>query len=100
MPIATPLVTLDEVKHHLRYDDDANDVTLTMYIKAAEAAINRYITDTVPESAGDDIKVAALMLIGYFDENRSPDSATLTNGNYLPQPVMAMLYPYRKPTAI
>lgn len=100
MPIATPIVTLDEVKHHLRYDDDANDSILSLYIKAADRAINRYITEVVPESAGEDIKVAALMLIGYFDENRNAGKDTPTNGNYLPQPVIAMIYDYRKPTVV
>lgn len=91
-------VTLEEVKHHLRYDDDANDSNLTMYIKAAESAIARYITEEIPAAGTDDIKVATLMLVGYFDDNRSPDKDTPTNGNYLPAPVVAMLYPYRHPT--
>ena len=92
-------VTLEEVKHHLRYDDDANDTTLIMYIKAAESAIGRYITEEIPAEGTDGIKVAALMLIGYFDENRNAGKDTPTNGNYLPAPVVSMLYPYRKPTA-
>lgn len=91
-------VTLEEVKHHLRYDDDANDSNLTMYIKAAESAISRYITEEIPAAGTDDIKVATLMLVGYFDDNRSADKDTPTNGNYLPAPVVAMLYTYRKPT--
>ena len=91
-------VTLEEVKHHLRYDDDSNDSNLTMYIKASESAIKRYINEEIPTDGTDDIKVATLMLVGYFDENRSPDKDTPTNGNYLPQPVVSMLYPYRKPT--
>ena len=91
-------VTLNEVKHHLRYDDDANDTNLTMYILAAESAIKRYITEEIPATGTDDIKIATLMLVGYFDANRSPDKDTPTNGNYLPQPVVSMIYPYRKPT--
>ncbi len=91
-------VTLNEVKHHLRYDDDANDTNLTMYILAAESAIKRYITEEIPATGTDDIKIATLMLVGYFDENRSPDKDTPTHGNYLPQPVVSMIYPYRKPT--
>ena len=90
-------ITLDEVKHHLRYDDDANDAALTMYIAAAESAINRYINTDVPESGTGDIKTAALMLVGYFDDNRNADKDTPTNGNYLPQPVVSLLYPYRQP---
>jgi hypothetical protein len=90
-------VTLEEAKHHLRYDDDANDNTLALYIAAADGAINRYINTEVPESGTGDIKVAALMLIGYFDDNRNADKDTPINGNYLPQPVVSLLYPYRQP---
>ncbi|WP_201555792.1 head-tail connector protein [Psychrobacter sp. 72-O-c] len=93
-------VTLEEVKHHLRYDNDANDTTLTMYIKAAESAIGRYITEDIPVEGTDDIKVATLMLIGYFDDNRNADKDTPINGNYLPAPVVSLLYSYRKPTVI
>ena len=93
-------VTLEEVKHHLRYDDDANDATLTMFMTAAESAISRYVTETIPAEGKQDIKVATLMLIGYFDDNRSPDKDTPINGNYLPAPVISMLYSYRKPTAV
>lgn len=93
-------VTLEEVKHHLRYDDDSNDATLAMFMTAAESAISRYVTETIPAEGTQDIKVATLMLIGYFDDNRSPDKDTPTNGNYLPAPVISMLYSYRKPTAV
>ena len=60
--------------------------------------MKRYITEEIPATGTDDIKVATLMMVGYFDENRSPNKDTPTNGNYLPQPVVSMLYPYRKPT--
>lgn len=93
-------VTLDDVKHHLRYDDDANDRILKMYIDAAEAAINNYINKDLPSAGFGDIRIAALMLVGYFDDNRNAGQDTPLNGNYLPQPVVTMLYPYRKPTAV
>lgn len=93
-------VTLDEVKHHLRYDDDANDPSLTMYIKGAESAVNNYINTELPNTAADDIKVAVLLLVGYYDINRNLDKDTPNFGNYLPDPVRALLWPYRKPTAM
>lgn len=93
-------VTLEEVKYHLRYDDDSNDIMLTAYIAAAERAISRYVTEEIPIEGEADIKVAALMLIGYFDENRSASIDTPNNGNYLPMPVISLLYDYRKPTVI
>lgn len=94
------VVTLEEVKAHLRYEasDTANDDYLIGLILAAGAAIKSYIT-TVPD---DDpaIAHAALLLIGFYDEHRNADKDTPVNGNYLPAPVQALLYPYRTPTAV
>ena len=91
-------VTLEDAKHHLRYDDDSNDTMLTAYIAAAEATINQYITANVPARATPDIKVAALLLIGYYDNHRNMDKDMLSDGNNLPAPVRALLWPYRQPS--
>lgn len=93
-------VTLEDAKYHLRYDDDSNDVMLTTYIAAAESAVNQYITKTVDAAATPDIKVAVLLLVGYYDYNRNIDKDMPSDGNYLPAPVRALLWPYRQPTAI
>lgn len=93
-------VTLEEAKHHLRYDDDSNDVMLTAYIAAAESAVMQYITKTVAAADTPDIKVAVLLLVGYYDFHRNMDKDTPSDGNYLPAPVRALLWPYRQPTAI
>ena len=91
-------VTLEDAKHHLRYDDDSNDMNLTAYIAAAEAAINRYITEDVTAGATPDVRVAALLLVGYYDYNRNMDKDMPSDGNYLPAPVRALLWPYRQPS--
>lgn len=93
-------VTLEEAKHHLRYDDDSNDIMLTAYIAAAEAATNQYITESVVAEDTPNIKVAVLLLVGYYDYHRNMDKDMPSDGNYLPAPVRALLWPYRKPTAI
>ena len=93
-------VTLEEVKHHLRYDDDANDPALSLFLRGAESAVNNYITRDVAPDAGEDIKIAVLLLVGYYDTNRNIDKDTPNFGNYLPDAVRALLWPYRKPTAI
>ena len=92
-------VTLDEVKHHLRYDDESNDLVLEAYIRASEAAVNRYITDDMAAEDTPDIKVAVLLLVGYYDYHRNASSETPNFGNYLPDSVRALLWPYRTPTA-
>ena len=93
-------VTLEDAKHHLRYDDDSNDTMLAAYIAAAEATINQYITANVAASATPDIKVATLLLVGYYDNHRNMDKDMLSDGNYLPAAVRALLWPYRQPTAL
>ncbi len=95
------IVTLEQAKEHLRYDDDSNDVSLGGYILAAESAVKNYITDSFEnDKYPDAIKHAVLILIGYFDQYRNAEAETPTNDNYLPKPVQSLLYPYRKPTAI
>ena len=93
-------VSLEEAKHHLRYDDDSNDIMLTAYIAAAESAVGQYITKTVVVAETPNIKVAVLLLVGYYDYHRNMDKDMPSDGNYLPAPVRALLWPYRKPTAI
>ena len=93
-------VTLEEVKHHLRYDDDSNDIMLAAYIAAAESAVNQYITKTVDTVAAPDIKVAVLLLVGHYDYNRIPGKDMPDDGNYLPAPVRALLWPYHQPTVM
>ena len=39
------IVKLHEVKCHLHYADDSNDVSLKSFIVAADAIIKNYITD-------------------------------------------------------
>lgn len=93
----TDFATLDEVKHHLRYDDDANDEILTIYLQSAQTAVKNYITDEISDDMLPALKVATLLLVGYLDENRNSENGA-EFGNYLPAPVRQMLAPYRTPT--
>ena len=94
------IVTLPEVKEHLRYDTDDNDPMLEMYIKAAENAVLNYVTDKFEGEYPDVVKHAVLLMVGVFDTDREPSKDSPITDNYLPAPVRALLYPYRTPTAI
>ena len=95
------IVTLPEVKEHLRYDTDDNDSNLSIYIKAAENAVLNYVTDTFENNVYPDVvKHAVLLMVGMFDTDREPSKDSPITDNYLPAPVRALLYPYRTPTAI
>lgn len=89
--------TLDEVKHHLRYDDDDSDEILTIYLQSAQTAVKNYITDEISDDMLPALKVATLLMVGYLDDNRNGERGA-EFGNYLPAPVRQMLAPYRTPT--
>lgn len=92
------IVSLEEVKEHLRYDSDDNDSYLEGLIYAAEAAIRKHVDEAVLEFGVDaSIRHAALLLIGYWDNNRNGEEA---NGWYLPPAVLALLTPFRTPVAV
>ena len=95
------IVTIVEVKEHLRYDTDDNDSNLNIYIKAAENAVLTYVTDTFENGLYPDVfKQAVLLMVGMFDTDREPSKDSVIADNYLPAPVRALLYPYRTPTVI
>lgn len=89
--------TLDEVKHHLRYDDTDSDEILTIYLQSAQTAVKNYITDDITNEMLPALKVATLLMVGYLDENRNSENGA-EFGNFLPAPVRQMLSPYRMPT--
>lgn len=89
--------TLDEVKHHLRYDDTDSDEILTIYLQSAQTAVKNYITDEINDDMLPALKVATLLLVGYLDDNRNSENGA-EFGNFLPAPVRQMLAPYRTPT--
>ncbi|AKG08397.1 phage head-tail adapter protein [Moraxella bovoculi] len=89
--------SLDEVKHHLRYDDDASDVILAIFLQSAELAVKNYITDKITDDMLPSLKVATLLMVGYLDDNRNSENGA-NHGNYLPPAVRQMLAPYRTPT--
>ena len=92
------IVSLEEVKEHLRYDSDDNDAYLEGLIYAAEAVIRKHVDEATLESGVDaSIFHAALLLIGYWDNNRNGEEA---NGWYLPPAVLALLTPFRTPVAV
>ena len=90
------MLTLEEVKAHLRYDSDDNDAALQIMLDAAQQAIKTHC-DPNQDLNNPAIKQAALLLIGYWDANRNAEQG---NEWYLPQPVLALLTPYRTPVAV
>lgn len=110
------LVTLQQAQDHLRIDaDSVNTSELTIYIKAASQSVVRYLgdgADVFLDTNGDpvfdssdlldgyeDVQSAVLLLVGYLYKNRD-NNAGNEFSNYLPAPVIALLYPLRDPTIV
>ena len=91
--------TLEQVKQHLRYDadDTSNDAILQAYLDATAAAINSYITATVTPANIPLLRTAQLLYVGYLDQYRNAEADAPVNGNYLPQPIIALLWSLRTP---
>jgi uncharacterized phage protein (predicted DNA packaging) len=70
------IVTLTEIKNHLRIDQSAEDDLLNLYLSAATDWIEKYINQPVigladsPISTPAAIKAACLLIIGDMYENR------------------------------
>ena len=93
------IVTLEELKAHLRYDDGDSDLILSCYLGAAESAVLNYITDEFADGDyPDNVKQAVLLLVGMFDDNRNAEFAP--NGHYMPFAVKWLLYDNRNPTVV
>lgn len=91
--------TLEQVKQHLRYDadDTSNDAILQAYLDATAAAISSYITATVTPTNIPLLRTAQLLYVGYLDQYRNAEAEAPVNGNYLPQPITALLWSLRTP---
>lgn len=90
---------------HIDSDDDAEDVMLELYLNAslkhAEKIVNRHLyDDAVPEDdpdglvIDDDVKLALMLLVSHWYENREPVSHDSVNT--IPFGVEAILKQHRK----
>lgn len=103
------LVTLEEVKEHLRVDGDADDAEFTMMIQAGSAALLSWIQGSRSRVVAEDgtliegealsrLRVALLVLIGWLDRNRDGIDEEKLQQGYLPFSVTMLIYDLRRPT--
>lgn len=92
------ILTLTEIKSHLRIDQSAEDVLLQIYLEAAEDHIEKYLNQPIigkadsPISTPAAIKAAALLLIADMYENREAAGEKDLKEN---PAVNRLLHPYR-----
>ena len=71
------IVTLCEVKAHLRIDHDAEDAYLESLIRQAQAVAEDYCRVPFSEEAPEPVRLAVLLFVSFYYENRDvPDRTT------------------------
>lgn len=111
--MATPmLVTLEQVKADLRMDHNLDDADITLKILASSAAVFNYLkvphdyysdsTGAIPvlDSSGTldvPFEVQAAVILMTRELCLDAKERTVWDPNYLPRPVVALLYPLRDP---
>ena len=89
------IVTVDEVKTHLRIQYDEEDAYLTSLIAQAQAAAEDYCRVSFEDGAPEPVRLAVLLFVGFYYENRDlPDRTTYGTMRIAFQ---NLLYPYRDP---
>lgn len=114
----TPFVTLEQVKRHLRIDDDEADDDLTLKLEAATERIGVHLNGVPPfqpeldgsglpvrdadgkvvytDQVRGSVKSATLLLVGYLYRYPSGDEKAAFEDGRLPAPITALLAPIRR----
>ena len=72
------IVTVDEVKAHLRIESDEEDDYLESLIRQAQSAAEDFIREPVSEYSPDAVRLACLLMISYVYENRDVPRLPIT----------------------
>ena len=89
------IVTIDEVKAHLRIEDDDEDEYLESLIAQAQAVAEDFCRTQFSEAAPEPVRLAVLLFVSHYYENRdNPDRAVYGTMRIAFE---NLLYPYRDP---
>ena len=89
------IVTVDEVKTHLRIQCDEEDAYLTSLIAQAQAAAAHYCRTQLPVGAPGPVRLAVLLMVCFYYEKR--DIPDMTTYKAMRMAFDSLLYPYRDP---
>ena len=89
------VVTMDEVKAHLRIQQDEEDGYISGLIVQAQAAAEDYCRVQFSDPAPAPVRLAVLLMVSYYYENRdNPDKQVYVTMRIAFE---NLLYPYRDP---
>lgn len=89
------IVTVNEVKTHLRIQHDEENEYLETLIAQAQASAEDYCRVIFSDHAPEPVRLAVLLMVGHYYENREPsDNITYAT---MRSAFQNLLYPYRDP---
>ena len=89
------ILTIEEVKAHLRIQHDEEDDLIESFIAQAEAVAEDYCRVQFTDPAPEPVRLAVLLMVSHYYENRdNPDRQV-----YMTMRIAFenLLYPYRDP---
>ena len=87
------IVTVDEMKVHLRVEDDAEDEYIATLIKQGQAVAEDYCRSEFSEPIAEPVRLAVMLFVSFYFENR--DAPDRTAYNTMRVAFQNLLYPYR-----
>ena len=89
------ILTVDEVKSHLRIETDDEDELLERLIAQAQAFAETYCRVSFEEDAPEPVRLAVLLMVSHYYENRdNPDRQIYVT---MRMAFENLLYPFRDP---
>ena len=89
------VLTVDEVKQHLRIEYDEEDVLIEKLILQAQAAAEDFCRVSFEEDVPEPVRLACLLFVSYHYENR--DIPDMTTYKSMRMAFEHLLYPHRDP---
>ena len=90
------IVTVEEVKNHLRIQHDEEDDLITGFIVQAQAVAEDYCRVQFSDPAPEPVRLAVLLMVSHYYENRdNPDRQVYVTMRIAFE---NLLYPYRDPS--
>lgn len=89
------IVSIPELKAHLRIQHDEEDALLASLLTQAQAAAEDFCRAAFDASAPQSVRLAVLLMASFFYECR--DSSEKVSYNVMTAAFRALLYPHRTP---
>ena len=89
------MLTAEDVKQHLRIEDDEEDEYIETLIAQSQAAAEDFCRTAFGSDAPQPVRLAVLLMVSHYYENRdNPDRTIYTT---MRMAFENLLYPYRDP---